>query len=116
VVSALVLVPLGSLLTTAYGIVVIIKAAVVAVVAVLAVAGRVWLRHQPAAGAGPALVTKLECGMLAVALAITGLLTVLTPSAARYNPGAARAPAVGPAAAKAALARPAAAGKAAGHR
>ena len=116
VVSALVLVPLGSLLTTAYGIVVIIKAAVVAVVAVLAVAGRVWLRHQPAAGAGPALVTKLECGMLAVALAITGLLTVLTPPAARYNPGAARAPAVGPAAAKAALAMPAAAGKAAGHR
>jgi copper transport protein len=103
VVSALVLVPLGSLLTTAYGIVVIIKAAVVAVVAVLAVAGRVWLRHQPAAGAGPALVTKLECGMLAVALAITGLLTVLTPPAARYNPGAARAPAVGPAAAKAAF-------------
>jgi copper transport protein len=102
VVSALVLVPLGSLLTTAYGIVVIIKAAVVAVVAVLAVAGRVWLRHLPPAGAGPALVTKLECGMLAVALAITGLLTILTPPAASSNPGAARAPAVSRAAAKAA--------------
>ena len=47
VVSALVLVPLGSLLTTAYGIVVLIKAAVVAVVAVLAVAGRMWLRRLP---------------------------------------------------------------------
>jgi copper transport protein len=100
VVSALVLVPLGSLLTTAYGIVVLIKAAVVAVVAVLAVAGRMWLRRLPAAGAGPALVTKLECAMLAVALAVTGLLTVLTPPAAPGHPGAARvtpaAPRAGP--------------------
>jgi hypothetical protein len=111
-----VLVPLGSLLTTAYGIVVIIKAAVVAIVAVLAAAGRVWLRRLPAAGAGPALVTKLECGMLAVALAVTGLLTVLTPPAAPHNPGAARAPAVSPAAAKAASAGLAAAGRPAAHR
>jgi copper transport protein len=114
-VSALVLVPLGSLLTTAYGIVVILKAAVVAIVAVLAAAGRVWLRRLPAAGAGPALVTKLECGMLAVALAVTGLLTVLTPPAAPHHPGAARAPAVSPAAAKAAPAGLAAAGKPAAH-
>lgn len=87
VVSALVLVPLGSLLTTAYGIVVLVKAAIVAIVAALAVAGRLWLRHLPAAGAGPALVTKLECGMLAAALAVTGLLTALTPPAARHAAG-----------------------------
>jgi copper transport protein len=93
VVSALVLVPLGSLLTTAYGIAVIIKAGLVAVAAALAVAGRVWLRRQPAAGAGPARATKLECGTLALVLAVTGLLTALTPPAAPAspNPAAARA-------------------------
>lgn len=91
VISALVLVPLASLLTTAYGIVVIVKAAIVAVVAALAVAGRLWLRHVPAAGAGPALVTKLECGMLAAALAVTGLLTALTPPATPASPTVARA-------------------------
>jgi copper transport protein len=107
VVSALVLVPLGSLLTTAYGIVVLVKAAVVAVVAVLAVAGRVWLRHLPAAGAGPALVTKLECGMLAAALAVTGLLTALTPPATPFSPAAAKAAPVRPAAATPAQVRPA---------
>ncbi len=90
VVSALVLVPLGSLLTTAYGIVVLVKAAIVAAVAILAVAGRIWLRHLPAAGAGPALVTKLECGMLAAALAVTGLLTALTPPATPAAPAAAK--------------------------
>jgi copper transport protein len=109
VASALVLVPLGSLLTTAYGIVVVVKAAIVAVVAVLAVAGRVWLRHLPAAGAGPALVTKLECGMLAVALAVTGLLTVLTPPAAPSGPAAAKTAPASSAAAKTAPARPASA-------
>jgi copper transport protein len=82
VVSALVLVPLGSLLTTAYGVVVIVKAVLVAVAAALAVAGRVWLRRRLAAGAGPARATKLECGALALVLAVTGLLTALTPPAA----------------------------------
>ena len=43
VVSALVLVPLGSLLTTAYGIMVIVKAVLVAAVAAAAIAGRAWL-------------------------------------------------------------------------
>jgi Copper resistance protein D len=81
VVSALLLVPLGSLLTTAYGRFLIVKAAVVTAVACLAVAGRVWLHRRPPAGAGPALVTKLECGALAVVLAVTSLLTVLTPPA-----------------------------------
>jgi copper transport protein len=43
VVSALVLVPLGSLLSTGYGIMVIVKAVLVAAVAVAAIAGRGWL-------------------------------------------------------------------------
>ncbi len=82
VVSALVLVPLRSLLTTTYGRVLIVKAALVAVAACLAVAGRVWLRRRPRPGTGPALATRLECGMLAGVLAVTGLLTALTPPAA----------------------------------
>jgi copper transport protein len=52
VVSALVLVPLGSLLTTAYGIMVIVKAVLVAAVAAAAIAGRAWLA-VPARGGDP---------------------------------------------------------------
>lgn len=81
VVSALVLVPLSSLLTTAYGIVLIVKAALVAVVAGLAVVGRIWLRRRAEPGAGPALATKLECAALAAVLAVAALLTALTPPA-----------------------------------
>ena len=55
VISALVLVPLGSLLTTAYGRVLLVKAALVVVAGCLAVAGRVWLRRQPGTSTGPAL-------------------------------------------------------------
>jgi copper transport protein len=54
VVSALVLVPLGSLLTTAYGIMVIVKAVLVAAVAAAAIAGRAWLgRAAPVQGDNP---------------------------------------------------------------
>ncbi len=81
VISALVLVPLRSLLTTTYGRVLIVKAVLVATTAGLAVAGQVWLRRRPAPGAGPALVTKIECGTIAAILAVTGLLTALTPPA-----------------------------------
>ena len=81
VVSALVLVPLSSLLTTAYGRVLIVKAAVVCVAAGLAVAGRRWLRRTGAPGSGPALATRLEICALAVVLIVTGILTVLTPPA-----------------------------------
>jgi copper transport protein len=81
VISALVLVPVSSLLTTAYGIVLIIKAALVAVVAGLAVAGRIWLHSRPQPGAGPARATKLELAGLAAVLAVAGLLTALTPPA-----------------------------------
>jgi copper transport protein len=81
VVSALVLVPVSSLLTTTYGIVVIIKAVLVAVVAGLAVAGRVWLHRRPQPGAGPARATKLEFAGLAAVLAVAALLTALTPPA-----------------------------------
>lgn len=91
VVTALVLVPLGSLLSTAYGIVVIIKAGLVAAVASLAIAGRAWLGRAPAEApgapgpgqpAGPARVTRWEGYALAAVLAITAVLTVLTPPAA----------------------------------
>jgi copper transport protein len=81
VVSALVLVPLSSLLTTAYGRVLIVKAAVVCVAAGLAVAGRSWLRRTAAPGKGPALATRLEICALAAVLIVTGILTVLTPPA-----------------------------------
>jgi copper transport protein len=79
--SALVLVPVRSLLTTAYGLFLIAKAAVVGVAACLALAGRRWLRRESRAGAGPALVTRLELAALATVLALTGILTVLTPPA-----------------------------------
>ena len=102
VVSALVLVPLGSLLTTAYGIMVIVKAALVAAVAVMAIAGRAWLRRDPASPAvgngpaqqvvsgGPARATRLECYGLAAVLAATAVLTVLTPPAAPARAAPAR--------------------------
>jgi copper transport protein len=92
VIAALVLVPLGSLLTTAYGIVLIVKAAVVAVAAGFAVAGRVWLRRQPQPAAGPARATRLECATLAAALAVAGLLTALTPPATPFRHFAAGPP------------------------
>jgi copper transport protein len=81
IVSALVLVPLSSLLTTAYGRFLIAKAVIVAVAAGLAVAGRIWVRRPAAPGVGPALVTRLEICALAVVLVIAGILTVLTPPA-----------------------------------
>ncbi len=91
VISALILVPIGSLVTTTYGLFLVTKAAVVCVAAGLAVAGRRWLRRQPATGTGAALVTKLEIAALVVVLAITGILTVLTPPA-RASPTASSSP------------------------
>lgn len=115
VISALVLVPVGSILTTAYGLVLVAKAAVVLVAACLALAGRRWLRRAPVRGAaGPALATRLEAAALAVVLAVTGILTVLTPPAkpisAASGPAAQAAwqPKVGPAAATACQLPPAA--------
>jgi copper transport protein len=96
VISALVLVPLGSVLTTAYGLFLVAKTAVVCVAAGLALAGRAWLRRQPDTERGLALATKLEIVALAVVIAITGILTVLTPPARTSS--AASAPS-GPAAA-----------------
>jgi copper transport protein len=88
VISALVLVPLHSLLTTTYGIVLIVKVALVVVAACFAVAGRVRLRRRPDRGAGPALATRLECAALASVLAVTALLTALTPPASPIRPAA----------------------------
>jgi copper transport protein len=91
IISALVLVPLRSL-TTTYGLVLIAKAVLVAAAAGLAVAGRIWLRRHPVAGAGPALATKVECAAIAAVLALTGLLTALTPPATPVRPAAAIRP------------------------
>jgi copper transport protein len=77
--SAVLLVPLHSLLTTDYGRFLIVKSSLVVVVAGLAIAGRAALNRRAEAGAGPALVTRVECGMLAAVLLVTGLLTVITP-------------------------------------
>jgi copper transport protein len=90
IISALVLVPLGSLLTTAYGLFLIAKAAVVCVAAGLALAGRQWLRRRSIAGTGPGIATRLELAALAVVLVITGVLTVLTPPAKPISAASAR--------------------------
>lgn len=79
VLSALLVIPISSLLTTDYGRFLVLKAALVAVAAGLAVAGRVALAKPAKAGAGPARVTKLERATLAAVLIVTGLLTVITP-------------------------------------
>src|SRR5882757_2397688 len=108
VVSELVLVPLGSLLTTAYGVMVIVKAVLVAAVAAAAIAGRAWLGRsvpvqrenpsgvpappaKPGVGEGPARATRLECYGLAAVLAATAVLTVLTPPAGPARGAPARA-------------------------
>jgi len=66
------------------------KAALVAAAAALALASRVKLRRPAEPGAGLPLVTRLEIGALAVLLAVTGLLTVLTPPAKPIYAGRAR--------------------------
>ncbi len=85
VIIVVVLIPVHSLvhslLTTGFGIAVLVKAALVLTVAVLAILGRAWL-GRPRPAAGPARATWRECGALAAVLAITGALTVLTPPAA----------------------------------
>jgi copper transport protein len=81
VISALVLVPLSSLVSTTYGLFLIAKAAIVCAAVGLAIAGRAWLRSRPEAGGGPPLVTRLEICALAAVLAVTGILTVLAPPA-----------------------------------
>ncbi len=90
VLSALLLVPVGSLVTTTYGRVLLAKAAVVTVAAALALATRARLRHPAEPGAGLPLVTRLEIGALAAVLAVTGLLTVLMPPAKPIYAGRAR--------------------------
>jgi copper transport protein len=92
IASALLLVPLHDLLTTGYGRFLIVKSALVVVIAVLAVAGRAALNRSTAGhGRGPARVTKVELATLAVVLIVTGLLTVITPPAKSAFGGAAGA-------------------------
>ncbi len=88
-ISALVLVrPLSDLITTGYGRVLLIKAALVAIAAALALAGRLWLRHRPQPGAGPALATRVESGTLAGVLAVAALLSTLAAPALASSGGA----------------------------
>src|SRR6266542_1507364 len=88
VVAAVVLVtPLSALFTTSYGRVLLVKAALVAAAAGLALTGRLWLRRQPRAGAGPALATRVESGTLAAVLAAAGLLVALPAPAAGGSGG-----------------------------
>jgi copper transport protein len=91
VLSAVLLVPPSELVTTSYGWFLIVKAALVAVVAGLALAGRSALRRLATPGAGPPRVTKLELGTLALVLVMTGLLTVITPPSKPLFGGAAPA-------------------------
>jgi copper transport protein len=81
VISALLLVPLSDLLTTGYGRVLVVKAALVAGAATLAVAGRRWLRREPRPGAGPALATRAEPVILTAVLGAAALLAALPPPA-----------------------------------
>src|SRR6266700_3890038 len=105
VVAALVLVtPLSALFSTGYGRVLLVKAGLVATAAGLALAGRIWLRHQPASGAGPALATRVESGALAAVLAAAGLLVALPAPATGSQPLPFPPPASGPVAAVAARA------------
>ena len=79
VISALLLVPVSSLLSTEYGRFLLVKSGLVVVVAGLALAGRAAASRRTSPGAGPARVTRVECAMLAAVLLVTGLLTVITP-------------------------------------
>jgi copper transport protein len=92
-ISAALLVPLGSLLTTTYGRFLIVKAVLIAVTAGLAVAGRIWAaRCRPRPGEGPPRAMRLELAGLAAVLALAALLTVLTPPARPIYTAGLRAP------------------------
>ena len=96
-VSALVLIsPPSTLVTTTYGHVLLVKAALVAAAAALALAGRQWLRRPPRPGAGPATATRAEAGALAAVLAAAGLLVALPAPAAGRQPLPFPPPASGP--------------------
>lgn len=95
IISAVLLVPIGSVLTTAYGLFLVAKILVVGAAAGFAVAGRRWLGRDPVPGVGPSRSTRLELAVLAIVLAITGILTVLTPPAKPISaPRAASEPAL----------------------
>ncbi|MFL6056683.1 MAG: copper resistance CopC/CopD family protein [Actinoallomurus sp.] len=79
VVAALLIVPLPAVLTTAYGRTLLVKLAVVAVAACLALAARRRMRRAPA-GRTERWV-RGEAGALAGVLAVTALLTALPPPA-----------------------------------
>jgi copper transport protein len=96
VISALLLVPARELLTTGYGRVLVVKTVLVGGAAVLAVAGRMWLRRQPRPGAGPALATRAESAILAAVLGAAGLLAALAPPNQPVQPLPFPPPASGP--------------------
>ncbi len=92
-ITVLLVTPLSKILVTGYGLILVVKSALVAVAAGLAVAGRRWLRRAAAPGAGPARATRAELAVLGAVLAVTALLTVVTPPAAPIGRLASRPPA-----------------------
>ncbi|MFF1291714.1 CopD family protein [Streptomyces sp. NPDC058296] len=83
-ISTLLLVPLDDLATTAYGQVLLVKIALVAVVAGLALAARRRLRR--AGTRSPQRPARAETGVLAVVLAFSATLTVLSVPADANRP------------------------------
>ncbi|GAB2956496.1 hypothetical protein GCM10023080_014670 [Streptomyces pseudoechinosporeus] len=92
-ISALLLVPLEDLATTAYGRVLLGKLALVATAATLALAARRRLRHS---NRNPRRPARAETGVLAVVLALSATLTVLSVPADADRPLPFAPPADGP--------------------
>jgi copper transport protein len=94
VILALLLVRnVDSLVSTTYGRILLVKAALVLVAAGLAVAGRAWLRRPGGRRSGPARATRAEAVALIAVLVITAILTVISPPAKpTFQAGAAGRP------------------------
>ncbi len=102
-VSALVLVPLPALATTAYGRLLLAKLTLVALAAVAAATARWWLRRRPHSHhpdtRGPDTLsrlvraTRVEAAALAGVLAVTALLVSSPPARTAFAPPAPPAPA-----------------------
>ncbi|GAA3296613.1 copper resistance protein CopC/CopD [Dactylosporangium vinaceum] len=83
----------GALLTTAYGLTLTAKLLLVAGAVALGVAGNRWVRRQAAAGGAAAGQTarlrgwvRTEAGLGALIVALSGMLSSITPAEAAYAP------------------------------
>jgi copper transport protein len=75
IIEALLLLDLATIASTTYGRLLLVKLAVVTLVAALALTARLLLRRGATAAAQPSLPARIEAGALVVVLAVTGLLT-----------------------------------------